>query len=64
MGDGDPDLATQECFSNDGRNVTEFIPDFPASCVIHPGVDGGHLNTPHSVVTLSEGLLMFLKLQR
>lgn len=32
VGDGDPDPATQECYSNDGRNVTEFIPGFPASC--------------------------------
>ena len=34
VGDGDPDPATQQCFSNDGRNVTEFIPFFPAGCVI------------------------------
>ena len=33
VGDGNPDPATQECFSNDGRNVTRFIPSFPASCV-------------------------------
>jgi len=32
VGDGDPNPATQECYSNDGRNVTMFIPDFPASC--------------------------------
>ncbi|KAH9922264.1 Pro-kumamolisin, activation domain-containing protein [Fomitopsis serialis] len=32
VGDGDPDPATQECYSNDGRNVTMFIPEFPASC--------------------------------
>jgi tripeptidyl-peptidase-1 len=34
VGDGDPNPATQQCFSNDGRNVTVFIPDFPASYVI------------------------------
>ena len=34
VGDGDPDPATQQCFTNDGRNVTKFIPDFPASYVI------------------------------
>ena len=33
VGDGNPDPATQQCFTNDGRNVTEFIPDFPASYV-------------------------------
>lgn len=32
VGDGDPNPATQQCFSNDGRNVTMFIPEFPASC--------------------------------
>ena len=33
VGDGDPNPATQKCFSNNGRNVTEFIPAFPASYV-------------------------------
>ena len=33
VGDGDPNPATQQCFSNDGRNVTKFIPSFPASYV-------------------------------
>ena len=32
VGDGDPDPATQECISNDGRNVTRFLPEFPSSC--------------------------------
>ncbi|PPR02665.1 hypothetical protein CVT24_002148 [Panaeolus cyanescens] len=32
VGDGDPDPATQQCFTNDGRNKTEFIPGFPSSC--------------------------------
>lgn len=32
VGDGDPDPATQECITNDGRNATRFIPGFPASC--------------------------------
>ena len=31
VGDGDSDPATQECFTNDGRNITRFIPTFPAS---------------------------------
>ena len=34
VGDGDPNPATQQCFSNDGSNVTRFIPFFPASYVI------------------------------
>ncbi|KAF8806309.1 subtilisin-like protein [Phlegmacium glaucopus] len=33
VGDGNPDPATQRCFTNDGRNVTKFIPGFPSSCV-------------------------------
>ena len=38
VGDGDADPATQQCFSNDGKNKTIFLPQFPASCplcVIH-----------------------------
>ena len=31
VGDGDDNPATQRCFTNDGRNKTEFIPAFPAS---------------------------------
>ena len=36
VGDGDPDPATHSCFqvTNDGLNVTKFIPGFPASYVI------------------------------
>ena len=33
VGDGDPNPATQSCFSNDGRNITKFLPAFPASYV-------------------------------
>lgn len=31
VGDGNSDPETQECITNDGRNVTRFIPVFPAS---------------------------------
>jgi tripeptidyl-peptidase I len=35
VGDGNPDPVTQQCFSNaNDKNITVFIPDFPASCVI------------------------------
>lgn len=34
VGDGNPNPATQECFTNDGRNLTKFIPTFPARYVI------------------------------
>ncbi|KJA29732.1 hypothetical protein HYPSUDRAFT_126973, partial [Hypholoma sublateritium FD-334 SS-4] len=33
VGDGDSNPATQTCFSNDGRNITKFLPAFPASSV-------------------------------
>lgn len=29
VGDNDPDPATQICLTNDGRNVTRFMPTFP-----------------------------------
>ncbi|KAG0273841.1 hypothetical protein BGZ96_004638 [Linnemannia gamsii] len=32
VGDNDPNLATQHCFTNDGKNKTEFLTNFPASC--------------------------------
>lgn len=35
VGDGDPDPATQECITNDGRNATRFIAGFPASCPLY-----------------------------
>ncbi|KAF8655338.1 hypothetical protein AX16_003111 [Volvariella volvacea WC 439] len=31
VGDGDDNPETQTCFTNDGRNVTRFIPAFPAA---------------------------------
>lgn len=32
VGDGNADPDLQQCYSNDGRNVTKFLPTFPASC--------------------------------
>jgi len=54
VGDGDPDPATQECFSNDGRNVTEFIPGFPASCPYVTAV-GGTIYVPEIAFYISGG---------
>lgn len=34
VGDGNPDPAKQECFTNDGHNKTRFIPVFPSTCVL------------------------------
>ncbi|KAH7923659.1 subtilisin-like protein [Leucogyrophana mollusca] len=54
VGDGDPDPATQQCFTNDGRNVTAFIPEFPASCPYVTSV-GGLVNIPETAVFFSGG---------
>lgn len=32
VGDGNPDPATQECYTNTGVNRTVFLPEFPAAC--------------------------------
>ncbi|TDL29664.1 tripeptidyl peptidase A [Rickenella mellea] len=54
VGDGDPDPATQQCFSNDGRNATRFIPGFPASCPFVTAV-GGTIFIPERAVSFSGG---------
>ncbi|KAG1799114.1 peptidase S8/S53 domain-containing protein [Suillus variegatus] len=54
VGDGDPDLANQLCKSNDGRNVTKFLPIFPASCPYVTAV-GGTVNIPETAVYFSGG---------
>ncbi|OCH95935.1 tripeptidyl peptidase A [Obba rivulosa] len=54
VGDGDSDPATQECFSNDGRNVTRFIPLFPPSCPFVTAV-GGTTHIPETAVFFSGG---------
>ncbi|KAF9464794.1 subtilisin-like protein [Collybia nuda] len=50
VGDNDPDPATQQCFTNDGRNVTRFLPSFPASCPYVTTV-GGTTNIPEVAVS-------------
>ncbi|KAI5119608.1 hypothetical protein M0805_005778 [Coniferiporia weirii] len=54
VGDGDPDPATQQCFTNDGRNLTKFIPGFPASCPFVTAV-GGTVFIPEVAVPFSGG---------
>ncbi|TCD70002.1 hypothetical protein EIP91_005252 [Steccherinum ochraceum] len=54
VGDGDPDPATQECFSNDGRNITRFDPLFPPSCPFVTSV-GGTIHIPETAVDFSGG---------
>ncbi|KAF8514826.1 tripeptidyl peptidase A, partial [Hysterangium stoloniferum] len=50
VGDGDPDPATSECLTNDGKNQIKFIPEFPASCPFITAV-GGTVNVPEVAVT-------------
>lgn len=40
VGDGNPDPETQHCFTNDGKNRTQFLPAFPASCPFVTTVGG------------------------
>ncbi|KAI0682616.1 tripeptidyl peptidase A [Earliella scabrosa] len=54
VGDGNPDPATQECFTNDGRNATRFVPLFPPSCPFVTAV-GGTVNVPETAVFFSGG---------
>ncbi|KAH7887356.1 peptidase S8/S53 domain-containing protein [Phlebopus sp. FC_14] len=54
VGDGNPDPATQKCYTNDGRNVTAFIPEFPAACPFVTAV-GGTVNIPEQAVFFSGG---------
>ncbi|KAG2138054.1 peptidase S8/S53 domain-containing protein [Suillus bovinus] len=54
VGDGNPDPASQQCKSNDGRNVTTFLPIFPASCPYVTAV-GGTVNIPETAVNFSGG---------
>ncbi|KAJ6515249.1 subtilisin-like protein [Mycena sanguinolenta] len=43
VGDGDSDPTTQECITDDGKNKTQFIPAFPASCPFVTAVGGTSL---------------------
>ncbi|KAI9455155.1 subtilisin-like protein [Lactarius psammicola] len=54
VGDGDPDPATQTCFTNDGKNQTKFVPSFPASCPFVTAV-GGTVHIPEIAVDFSGG---------
>jgi tripeptidyl-peptidase-1 len=54
VGDGDPNPATQVCYSNDGLNVTKFLPVFPASCPYVTAV-GATVNIPETATNFSGG---------
>ncbi|KAN0115995.1 Peptidase S8/S53 domain containing protein [Russula decolorans] len=54
VGDGDSDPATQQCFSNDGKNNTIFLPQFPASCPFVTTV-GGTQGIPEVAAPFSGG---------
>ncbi|KAJ3761594.1 tripeptidyl peptidase A [Lentinula raphanica] len=54
VGDGDPDPTTQTCITNDGKNRTEFLPLFPASCPFVTAV-GGTTHVPEVAANFSGG---------
>ncbi|CAL1700397.1 unnamed protein product [Somion occarium] len=54
VGDGDSDPATQQCFTNDGRNKTQFVPLFPPACPFVTSV-GGTVHVPETAVFFSGG---------
>ncbi|TFK79833.1 tripeptidyl peptidase A [Polyporus arcularius HHB13444] len=54
VGDGEEDPALQECFTNDGRNATRFIPLFPPACPFVTAV-GGTIHVPETAVFFSGG---------
>ncbi|KAJ7437141.1 tripeptidyl peptidase A [Mycena galericulata] len=54
VGDGNPDPATQTCFTNDNTNKTRFIAGFPASCPYVTAV-GGTIFVPETAVPFSGG---------
>ncbi|KAG1833678.1 peptidase S8/S53 domain-containing protein [Suillus subalutaceus] len=54
VGDSNSNPATQICKSNDGRNVTQFLPTFPASCPYVTSV-GGTVNIPETAASFSSG---------
>ncbi|KAG2367594.1 peptidase S8/S53 domain-containing protein [Suillus spraguei] len=53
-GSGDIPATTQICKSNDGHNLTMFLPTFPASCP-YVTVVGGTVSIPETAVDFSSG---------
>jgi tripeptidyl-peptidase-1 len=53
VGNDNPN-AHKKCQSNDGHNVTKFLPSFPASCPYVTAV-GGTVNIPETAASLSGG---------
>ncbi|KAG0697323.1 peptidase S8/S53 domain-containing protein [Suillus ampliporus] len=57
VGDGDvypAEPLMHQCYSNDGRNTTKFLPIFPASCPYVTSV-GGTVNVPEIAANFSGG---------
>ncbi|KAG1767625.1 tripeptidyl peptidase A [Suillus occidentalis] len=52
VGDGDANPTTQTCYSNDGLNIQNFLPNFPASCP-YVTTMGGTVNIPETAVFFS-----------
>ncbi|KAI0638560.1 tripeptidyl peptidase A [Trametes polyzona] len=54
VGDGQSNPELQQCFTNDGRNATRFVPLFPPSCPYVTAV-GGTIHVPETAVFFSGG---------
>ncbi|KAF7332404.1 Peptidase S53 domain-containing protein [Mycena kentingensis (nom. inval.)] len=54
VGDGESNPAKQQCFTNDGKNQTQFMPGFPASCPFVTAV-GGTYHFSESGIAFSGG---------
>ena len=52
VGDGRTDPATQQCFTNDGRDVTKFMPVFPASYVEYSCPCDGERSDSHKQMSI------------
>ncbi|KAF9534132.1 tripeptidyl peptidase A [Crepidotus variabilis] len=51
VGDGNANPATQQCFTNDGKNQTKFIPVFPSTCPFVTSVGGTQNINPEVAVS-------------
>ncbi|KAF7352412.1 Tripeptidyl-peptidase sed3 [Mycena venus] len=54
VGDGNPNPATQQCRTNDGKRTRRFLPAFPASCPYVTAV-GGTMSIPEVAANFSGG---------
>ncbi|KAJ7246547.1 tripeptidyl peptidase A [Mycena haematopus] len=54
VGDGNPNPATEQCYTNDNKRTARFLPAFPASCPYVTAV-GGTMGIPEVAASFSGG---------